>query len=77
MKKWLAALPAALLLLLPQHALADAANALDSARMAERSTYLWVLGVCSVLFVLLVCIWSVMLKRSAKKNPPKVARARK
>ena len=76
MRKWLAALPA-VLLMLPQRALADAANAIDAARSAERSVYLWVLGVCSVLFVLLVCIWSIMLKRSAKKNPASVARARK
>ena len=28
-----------------------------------------VLGICSAVFVTLVCIWSVMLKRSNQKQP--------
>ena len=36
---------------------------------AERIAAYWVLGVCSAAFVTLVCIWSVMLKRSTHKQP--------
>ena len=36
---------------------------------AERIAAYWVLGICSAAFVLLVCIWSVMLKRSTQKQP--------
>ena len=35
---------------------------------ADRIACYWVLGICSVLFVALVVIWSIRLKKSAKKQ---------
>lgn len=36
---------------------------------AQRIVYYWILGVCFVLFAALVVIWSIRLKKSAKKQP--------
>ena len=74
----IAALPAALLLLLPRRALAMAEDASFAFHGAERIAAYWVLGVCSAVFVLLVCIWSIMLKRSAQnQSAPAPVRARR
>lgn len=73
----IAALPAALLLLLPRRALAMAEDASFAFHGAERIAAYWVLGVCSAVFVLLVCIWSIMLKRSAQNQAAPVRARRK
>ena len=73
----IAALPAAMLLLLPRRALAMAEDASFAFRGAERIAAYWVLGVCSAVFVLLVCIWSIMLKRSAQNQSAPVRARRK
>ena len=36
---------------------------------ADRIACYWVLGISSVLFLALVVIWSIRLKKSAKKHP--------
>lgn len=55
------------------HTIFAALNAVEDTPFAlygaERIAAYWVLGICSALFVLLVCIWSVMLKRSTPKQP--------
>lgn len=38
----------------------------------ERITCYWILDVCFVLFCALVVIWSIRLKKSAKKQPAHV-----
>lgn len=63
-----AALAAALILLYPPRALAAVGDGIALGGV-ERAAAYWVLGVCSAVFVLLVGVWSVMLKRSAKKQP--------
>lgn len=40
---------------------------------AQRIVYYWVLGVCFVLFWALVVIWSIRLKKSAKKHTAHIA----
>lgn len=35
----------------------------------DRIVCYWILGVCFVLFSALVVIWSIRLKKSAKKHP--------
>lgn len=71
MKKWMWSGPvAAAAVLFPQTACAQG-EILPVRQVlmgAERVHAYWVLGVCSVLFVVLILVWSVRLKRASQQT---------
>lgn len=73
MKKCLAALTA---LCASLFVLSPCAQAITTGQLeilgADRIAAYWVLGISSVLFTALVVIWSIRLKRTAKKHPAHV-----
>lgn len=69
MKKWMAGIWTAGCLLAPQSAQAQVEDLPVRQVLlgAERIEAYWALGICSVVFVLLVCIWSIQLKHASDR----------
>lgn len=77
MKKWIAGATLGLAFV-PQQVCAQGEKLPSRSLMlgADRVFAYWTLGICSALFLALVCVWSVGLKRASQRKLAVQAKAR-